>query len=493
MKPIPFPFVGSTYVSADPDQDIQELINWYIEKSTNEQSKESRALIGCPGLTSVLSVITGPVRGAWVLPGGGQAIFVAANSVYLLQVTVPASATTKATFGATLVGAINSTTGPVSIRDNATGGIAVIVDGTPNGYVYNIAAKTVSTISTPGFYGADRVAFIDGWLIFNKPGTQIFYLSPLYWNGTDAFDATLFALKDSSTDNLVSLIESLRELWLIGERTTEIWYDAGNQYFAFSRLQGITLQIGTSAAQSVCRFQGGLIWLSKSERGQNIVVATEGYAHQVVSTAAMSKELATYPVVSDAIGYTYSEEGHSFYVLTFPTADVTWVFDAQSGEWHKRASYDPVTGKFHRHRSNCQINFQNQTLVGDYVNGSVYRMDRSSFTDAGNPLVGLRRTLHIWDGIARERVFHSQMQIQFRAGVGLQTGQGSAPSVMLRWSDDSGFTWSNEYQASPGAAGATKTRVIWRRLGASRDRVYEVRVSDPVNRDIVGATLWVDQ
>ena len=334
---------------------------------------------------------------------------------------------------------------------------------------------------------------MDGWLVFNKPGTQIFYTSPLYWNGVKAFDATYFALKDSSTDNLVTMIESLREVWLIGERTTEVWYDAGNQFFPFSRLDGISLQLGCAAKHSITRFGKGLAWLALSERGQNVVVATEGYTQTVISNEAVSNAIGSYPVVSDAIGYSYSENGHTFYVLTFPTADVTWTFDATAQRWHKRLSTDPATSLYHRHRSNCFVNFQNQRLVGDFSTGQVFSLSRTAYTDNGLPLIALRRTAHVWDGDERERLFHSLLQVQIRSGQGPETGQGSNPQMMLRWSDDSGQTWSSQRLIPIGVTGATRRRAIARRLGAARDRIYEVSVSDPVCRDIIGASLKVEQ
>lgn len=486
-----FGFVGGAYGAADPDQDAQELINWYVEVSQDEHSKEKKTLLGCPGLIQKATAGAGEVRGAWELPGGTQSLWVIGSTVYLLILNVAATYSASATFTLTSVGVIGSTNGQVSIRDNGPGGIAVIVDGSVNGYVYNIAARTVTKITDPAFYGADKVSFIDGWLTFNKPGTQIFYTSPPYWNGVSAFDSTYYSLKDSSTDLLVTMIESLRELWLIGERTTEIWYDAGNQFFPYSRLQGISLQIGCAAKHSVTRFANGLAWLAKSERGQNVVVSTEGYTHKVISSEAVSNALNSYPVVSDAIAYSYSESGHSFYVLTLPTANVTWVFDLASGEWHKRLAFDNVAGVFNRHRSNCLLNFQNERLVGDYLNGSIYALSRTTFDDNGAPLIALRRTAHIWDGTMRERLFHSTLQVQFRAGQGLQVGQGSDPMMMLRWSDDSAQTWSGQRLIPIGKAGNTKNRAIARRLGYARDRIYEVSISDPVNRDVVGASLQV--
>jgi hypothetical protein len=486
-------FVGDAYAAANPDQDAQELINWYPEQSQRDKSKEQWTLLGCPGLQQVATMVAGEVRGAWVLPGSTTCLWVAGSSVYLLSVATAATSTSFATYAATLVGTIASSTGLVAIRDNGTGGIAVIVDGSSSGYVYTVATKVLKNISDPGFYGSDKVLFVDGWLVFNKPGTQLFYTSPLYWNGVAAFDATYFALKDSSTDILVTMIESLREIWLVGERTTEVWYDAGNQFFPFSRLQGVTLQLGTCAKHSITRFDTGLAWLAGSERGQNLVVMTEGYQIKVISSEAVAAAINSYPVVSDAIAYSYSEAGHTFYVLTFPTADVTWVYDKTADRWHKRLSFDAATGKFHRHRSNCYANFQNQRLVGDYAGGQIYALSRTVYTDNGAPLIALRRTAHVWDGDMRERLFHNLLQVQLRSGQGPLTGQGANPQLMVRWSDDSGQKWSNQHLVAIGQTGATRQRAIARRLGSSRDRIYEVSISDPVCRDVIGASLQVSE
>lgn len=485
-------FVGDAYAAANPDQDAQELINWYLEQSQSEHAKEKWTLLGCPGYSQVAATTLGAeLRGAWVLPGGAKCLWVAGSAVWLMTVSSAPAASTFASYGVTQVGSIASSSGQVSIRDNAAGGIAVIVDGTSAGYVFNLAGSTLKAISDAAFYGADKVCFVDGWLVFNKPGTQIFYTSPVYWNGVTAFDATYFALKDSSTDLLITMIESLRELWLIGERTTEIWYDAGNQFFPFSRLQGISLQVGAAAKHSITRFDQGLAWLASSERGQNLIVSTEGYQMKVISSEAVANAINSYPIVSDAIAYSYSESGHTFYVITFPTADVTWVYDKTADKWHKRLSFDASAGQFHRHRSNCYVNFQNQRLIGDFANGLVYALSRTTYSDNGAPLVAMRRTAHVWDGGDRERISHNGIQVQFRSGQGPETGQGANPQMMIRWSDDSGQRWSNQRQVAIGQTGDTRHRAFARRLGASRDRIYEVSISDPVCRDIVGATLQV--
>jgi hypothetical protein len=475
-------FVGPSYEAANPLQDLQRLVNWFVEVDRTQEAKSPVALLGCPGLIAVNAAYPGEVRGAWVLPGGALSLWVVGTAAILLNTS----------FVATKIGTLSTSTGQVSIRDNGSGNIAVITDGA-NGYVYSIKTAVFHRIADPAWLGADKIVFIDGWLGFNWPGTQTFYVAPLYWNGTTPIDGTYFALKDSSSDNIVTHIENNREWWLIGERTTEIWYDAGGTNFPFARLQGATLQIGCAAKNTVCKTGLGLLWLAKSERGESFVAQIQGYSYAPVTTPAVANAIASYAVTSDAHAYTYTEAGHEFYVLTFPTADVTWVYDLTTQIWHQRASTDPKTGLQHRARMNCIIDFAGFRLVGDYTNGKIYKLTRNAFTDDGDPLVCIRRTPHVWDKSDRYRMSHSRLQIEFLPGAGLPAGQGVNPQAMLRWSNDGGFTWGNEHWTSLGAIGNTLTRAIWRRLGIARDRVYELRYSDPTPRDIVGASIITEQ
>jgi hypothetical protein len=382
----------------------------------------------------------------------------------------------------TQIVAVDTNALTVNMSNNATGNNATAS--------INLTIPVFGQITDPGFpANPQRLWFIEGWLGVNQGGSRNFQTTgPTPYQML--FPGAFFALKDSSTDNLITMYENNREAWMIGERTSEVWFNAGGANFAFSRIPGVGPQMGCAAVNSIARCGQQLAWLGRNEQGQNIVVVTSDYTWSRISTHAIDHEIAQYPVVSDAIGYGYEEDGHLFYVLTFPTADKTWVFDFTSEFWHQRASYDPITGQFHRHRSNCYMDFGDVRLVGDYQTGQIHQMSRSFFTDAGAPLRRVRRTPHLWLKATRQRLFFSSLQIEFTPGVGLQFGQGSTPQVMLRWSDDGGFTWSNEHWTSIGRAGQTKFRAIWRRLGYARDRVWEVNFTDPVQCDIIGATLW---
>jgi hypothetical protein len=532
--------------------------------------------IGTPGLIggvnasvtySINTATIAPVRGAWVLPGGTKALVVIGNALYVL---------TGLPFVLTFVGLLNTSSGPVCIRDNGApfggfGGFAVIVDG-PFAYYYNLSgtSQTVFTgslnagsptltfpgvmpaglvmagnatlsalsgaipagttivganyanpaltmsanatgnvpndtitltvpafgqITDPGFLGSYRIAFIEGWLIFAQPSSRVMYSTgPVPYSVL--FPGTSFALKDSSSDNISTIHENNRELVVIGERTSEYWYNAGNAVgFPFNRIPGVGPQIGCSATNSISRVGQNLVWLAKNSQGENYVVMGEEYTPTRISTHGVDHALASYSTIADAVAYSYEEDGHLFYVLNLPTADVTWVYDHTASQnlgercWHRRASMDS-NGIFHRHRSNCYLNFLNTRLVGDYQNGIIYQMSRSFYSDNGQTLRAEKAAKHIWSPTDRKRVFHSQLQVEFTPGVGLQSGQGVKPKAILQWSNDGGFTWSNEYTHDIGHVGQTHRRCIWRRLGFARDRVYKLAITDPVARDIIGVTLF---
>jgi hypothetical protein len=256
------------------------------------------------------------------------------------------------------------------------------------------------------------------------------------------------------------------------------------------------LQVGCKAVHSLRRLtaegQDGLIWFGRSERGENQVIRTKGFTADVVSTWQVSDEIAKYTVTSDAVGYTYQEDGHEFYVLTFPTADVTWCYDAAMPPplaWHKRPSYDPYASVFHRHRSNCCMNFAGMRVVGDYQNGSLYQLTRSAYTDAGWPLLARRRSPHLWNKDNRERIWTASLQLDMNPSGATNSGLGSDPQVYLSLSRDGGATYGSAMPRPFAQTGNYRQRIRWTRLGFTRDTVAQIDVIDPVNRDILGCTL----
>jgi len=240
-----------------------------------------------------------------------------------------------------------------------------------------------------------------------------------------------------------------------------------------------------------------------------------GYVPTRISTHAVENTLVNQKI-DDARAWTYQLEGHEVYVISFPSLDLTWAFDVTTGMWHKWLWVDNYNN-YHRHRGNCAATFNGKVYVGDWQNGNIYYLDPTNYTDNGQEIRRLRRAPHLVSDLQRQ--YFDELQIQFQPAVGLnqtastsstgaiagvaiaglaiagttgattQNTAGVNPQAMLRWSSDGGSTWSNEHWVSIGKQGKYKNRAIWRRLGWSRDRVFEVVVSDPVFATIVSSNL----
>lgn len=356
---------------------------------------------------------------------------------------------------------------------------------------------TVIPSSDGAFSGGEVVDIVDNYFVYNRPESQ-------QWGSSDLLSpvsgALSYGTKDGAPDKLISLIVDHREVYLLGESSSEVWVDVGAVPFPFQRIPGTSTQHGIAAKFSMSRFGNSFAYVSRNARGQGQIVQMNGYTPQRISTHAVENSLVDQNI-DDAIAWTYQLEGHEVYVVTFPSIGnngLTWAFDGSTGLWHKWLWTNNL-GQYERHRGNCATLFKDRVLVGDYENGNIYYLNQSVYTDNGQKVRRLRRCPHITTDLQRQ--YFDELQIQFQPGVGL-TGTttplndevvGADPQAMLRWSNDGGSTWSNEHWVSIGKIGKYLNRAIWRRLGWSRDRIFEVVVTDPVKAVIVSANLKATQ
>ncbi len=466
------PILGSSYVARSVNAADNRMVNLYPE-AIPEGGKESGFLTRAPGLRLLGTAGQGPCRGMWQF--GNYGYVVSGEKLYQIN----------SFWDATELGTVSGN-GPVSMADNGT---QLFIACNPDGFIYNATSNTFQKITDPDFPGAVTVGYIDGYFVFNAPNSQQFYVTAIF-DGTD-IDALDFASAEGSPDGLVALIVDHREVWLFGTNSVEVWYDAGTTDFPLARIQGAFNEIGCAAAYSVAKLDNALFWLGADARGRGIVYRANGYTGQRVSTHAVEWQIQQYGSLSDAVGYTYQQDGHAFYVLNFPSANTTWIYDVATNGWHERAGF--VNGQFTRHWGNCQMAFNSEIVIGDYANGNFYAFDMDVYSDNGS----VQRWLRSWRAIPTgqnnlKRTAQHSLQLDCQTGVGVVTGQGSDPQVMLRWSDDGGHTWSSEHWRSMGKIGEYGYRTIWRRLGMTlklRDRVYEISGTDPVKIAVMGAEL----
>ena len=469
------PFIGQAYTARSKNLAFNRLVNLYTEAAP--EGKDIAGFFGCPGLDTQVTVGDGPIRG--LLPVGGWLYAVSGGALYRVS----------SGFGSILVSGFVPGTGPVSM---ATNGTQIFLACDPWGLIYDIAAGTLTEIADTDFPGAVTVQYIDGYFVFNEPDSGRFWITAIN-DGTD-IDALDFSTAEGAPDDIVSIIVDHREVWLLGDQSIEVWFNSGDPDFPFERIQGAFIETGCAAPYSAAKMDNSIFWLGHDERGAGIVWRAAGYTPQRVSTHAIELAISGYSDISDAIGFSYQQEGHQFYFLTFPTGNATWVFDAATNLWHERAWFKASDGSFNRHRANCHAYFSNTHVVGDWENGKLYAWDLDTYTDAGESIRALRSWRALPQGANNlARTVQHALQLECESGVGLDGGvQGSDPLVALRWSDDGGHTWSNTHYKSAGEIGETGARVIWRRLGTTeklRDRVYEVSMTDPVKRAWTGAQL----
>jgi len=501
------PILGSSYVTRSINAANNRMVNLFPEVVA-EGGLEPAFLNRAPGLELLVTVGTGPVRGLWQY--GGYGYVVSGNTLYRIDNE----------YNITTLGVV-ANDGPVSMADN--GNHLFIACNGPS-FIYNATTTIFAQITDVDFPGALTVSYLDGYFVFIEPDSQRVWVTELL--DPLLIDPLDFASAEGSPDGLVSSITDHSEIWLFGTTSVEVWYNAAQgSGFPLIRIQGAFNEIGCAATFSVAKLDNGLFWLGADNRGQGIVYRSQGYTGVRISTHAIEWQIQQYGDISDAIAYTYQQDGHSFYVLTFPAAQATWVFDVAAQAWHERASFS--NGNFSRHRSNCQMFFNNEVTVGDFQNGNLYAFNLEVYADGTFTQKWLRSWRALPTGTNNfKRTAQHSLQLNCESGVGLpgvieipgsvylspMIVSGSIgivnqieiviavddfvqPQVMLRWSDDGGHTWSNEHWRSMGGVGEYGKRVLWRRLGMTeklRDRVYEVSGTDPVKIAIMAAELSVE-
>lgn len=466
-------FIGPSYTLQSVNVDCQRCINLFPEINQLGTGKEQEvaALVPTPGLRLLVNISDDPIRGEWRASNGN--LFIAAGQKFY---------SISSSWVATERGSLNTSTGPVSMADNGT--YVFIVDGS-SGYTWNIDTNTFAQVVDPNFLPSDQVKYLDGYFIFNQKDSKNCFFSDL---NAVTFDALDVFSAEGSPDDVIGIEVMNQNIYVFGSQSTEVFYNTGDSDNTFQRIQGAVISVGCVAPFSIHRLQNSVLWLGGDETGNGVIYKSEGYQAVRISTPAIESTIRalTADQIAAATAYTYQQGGHIFYCLNIPGSNTTWVFDGSTSLWHERAYLN--LWSLERHRAECHAVAYGENVVGDYQNGKLYALDLETDNDNGISIARERTAPHISKGLAN--LFHSSFQLDMETGVGTDgTGQGNDPKAVLTWSDDGGHTWSNERWASIGKIGKTKTRVIWRRLGRSRDRVYKVRITDPVKVVLIGADI----
>ena len=469
------PVIGGAYKQRYQDLNAQTCKNLYpvIDKAG---AYNVGALNPTPGFKSLGSAGSGVVRQLFDYKNNLYGVI--GNKFY--SITVDSTALT-ASF--TERGTLNTSEGYVGIAGNNVEEL-IIVDGSSTAYLFETDTNTFSTIVDADCPGGNTVVHIDGYFILNRPDESAANHCEVGDGGN--WVSTSTATAEASPDKLVAVYEHKNQLYLMGSKTIEVWYNNANATgFAFNRYPNALIQRGCGAKASPALLNGNLIWLD--ERG--FVVMNENYNATIVSSEPVSDAIQGYSTIDDAIGFSYSDEGHLFYVLVFPTEKTCWCFDPVTSEWHERTSIDPINPpKLREFVVNCHTYHKGLNIIGSAYDNQIHLMSGDYQDEAGNPIIRERTTQVAHSN--RDLVSIASLDLKVEAGrTPLLSGQGSEPSILMQYSKDGGYTWSSELTRSLGKQGQYDKRVRFNRLGSGREWLFRFRMSDPVDMVLIDAYI----
>lgn len=343
-------------------------------------------------------------------------------------------------------------------------------------YGSGAGVQTGANYVTYKFLAAITGGYLNGYFLAQQPktlpdgsdGRQVRISGLLDGSSWDSLD---FVSKEGRPDSLRSILVDNLEVYMFGQKTVEVWRATDGESI-LARDPGAFAEFGSLCRWAPVSLAGAVYFISGDDRGQPVGMRMRGLVPERISTAAIEKEWQAYAragTLEDAIGFPYVESGHSFWVLQFPTAGKTWVYDAGTELWHEWAWLD--AGTLYRHRGRCHVSVWGKHLQGDWTTGIIYESGFHLFSDNPGSIRCMRQAPHLHSG-EEDRVFYEQFQLDMDTG----TSPSGEPSIVLDWSEDDGVTWSGQKIAGGGAPGEHTKRVIWRRLGAGRDRVFRVTV-----------------
>jgi hypothetical protein len=487
----------------------QRCVNLYPEKNPQETKPNIPVThYPRPGLTQL---------GVPPVPGAGRCLY-PANNGDLYAVIDQWVYYVDPNWNFNLLGTlVTDATTPVYMADN--GSSAIIVDGSSNGYEITFPTtanpnRVFAEIADINFYGSPRADFIDSFLILSKPNTN-------EWYSTESdtivpFNSLYVGVKTAWPDNILGVIAIEREVYVLGPKKSEVWYNAGAVPFPFQILPGNIIEQGCAAVYSMAKMDTNVYWLSQTPEGDRMVMrANAQNVAQRISTHAIEAEWRKYARIDDAIASVYQISGHSFYRLHFPTADKTWVYDEAMGDpnaaWHEDNWIDQ-NGVLHRARDTFNAFCYGKNLGLDWNNGALYQVDPQNATDNNNAIVCIRAFPHLVNelkqisfsqftaDVATGTSVGSGEQVQYQSpwSAGFSSGFGplsavQVPQINMRMAKDGGYRFGNNRIKQLVSSGRYRTMQRWRALGIARDAVFEVSFTAAAVSALNGAYVETQQ
>lgn len=465
---VPYPgFINGSGVSANPFAINERTVNLFPSMVQSEGASSRWILLPTPGVSTYSAQAASlSTRGRAFELWDGRCFAVIGSEFVEIQ---PGGART-------VRGTVFADPEPATISFNGKGGSQLLITSGGTAYLYDMETHAFTTPTLPG--RAHWGGMLSGYFYVLDRLTSNIYQSDLLngatWNGSWT------ARRLISGDPWRRLIVNGKDLWLLGERTSEVWYDSGTYPFALAPYSNPVVTHGIAAQASAYSTGEVLLWLSQTRDGSGEVVMASGQSVRVVSTFEVQTSIGAMTRIDDAVGWGYQDnKGHHFYVLSFPTGGVSWVLELATMKWHERQTWVPESLEWQAWRPQFSANYQGRALVLDRDGGAVLELDHDGGLDVdGRAIRRIRRAPALMNQL--NVMTFPLLRLHLYTGNGVLSGQGSDPQVELFCSDDGGINFWSAGMASSGPIGQHTVTVDWTRLGSAINRVFEIQMSDPV-------------
>lgn len=436
--------------------------NCFVEPVT--EGKHPAPLYAMDGLESFATITNG---------GATRGLIVVGSKLIVVSGTVLAEVNSSGV--STEAGGVPGTS-DVSMAHNdkpSSRQTVIAVDG--NRLLYE--GGVLSAISDPDIPPPVSVAFLNQRIIYAAADGSIVPSAVDEATNVSALDEVA---AEASPDDLVGIVAHNQEIWALGSESTQVFTDTGNATAPLRPNPSIVIPKGCIGQATIAVLDIDLFWVGND----GVVYRASGAQLQRISNFAVEKAIReeTNKASLGAMAYNYS--GHAYYVLSADS--FTWVYNRTTATWSKRFSYE-----LNRWRASHAVEFAGNIIVGDYSTNKLYKVSRSAYDEAGNNLIWRARTapMHAYPN----QISCDELYLDFVMGVGLVSSDAHAsnPQVGLRWSDDGGYSWSNQLFRSLGATGVQTQRVTYAGLGSTQatGRIWEVECSSPVIRCLMYAAV----
>jgi len=443
MKKFPIDIVGGSKFARYPQITSESTTNMFV--SGKDVGKPS--LVDYFGYKKVLDFGTGEARGVFFSTRLGSLIVVFGSKVYRVSTFLTASQ----------VGELDTSKGDVSITDNINSQITL--EDNNKIYVYDYAN---STFSKPA------IDFVPVFLDYQDTYT-IATDNEGNWRLSESSNSLIWPALDfrqlqTKADTLKAAVVLNRQLWIIGTKASEVWYDQGNQLFPYVRDNSVSIDYGAVSTSSIAKGFNKLVWLGKNEKSQNVIVFTEGGPPIELSPEGLDYVLNTVSYPESSYGFIYQQDGHIFYQITFNKDNFTIVYDFTSGEWHRATDE-----KLNHHIAKDIVFFNGKTYFISFNDSALYEMSSDITTYDGEEIPRIRV-------LGPVKFEDDEPFIINHVNIQMEQGQNSGiTKVDLSVAKNSGNSFGNVVSQDVSPTGYRQGKVDWNGLGRAINITLQFR------------------